>query len=433
MKQVLRGLKPTTFKDVYACNALFRPGPMENIDEFTKRRHGLMNFDYLDDSLVSILDDTYGIIVYQEQILEIARKMASYSYGEADILRKAMGKKNEDMLLNQKDLFIKRCLKNGHSKEVALEVYELIFKFSNYGFNKSHSVAYSIVGFQLAYLKVHYTKYFMASMLYQSRHSSYSFLLYKKEAKKYGVEVLKPCLLKSGRTFEIEGPNIRCSLNTIKAIKPAVVESIIETRKTNSEFVDFVCGLSNQSVNKETVIKLIMAGTFDCFNFTKKSMILNLDEIYQYAELISFTNEGQVSFQFQTIKKPRIKRFDEYPDNVLLDFEIENYGYYLEAHPVDIYKQNIECNHTLEVNNYLHKKVSLVLYINKVKEIKTKNNKLMAFLTGSDEMGDVNLTLFPDIYATIKGNLQNKVVHVFGQVDERNNSISVLVNSMNIL
>jgi len=433
MKNVLRKLEPSSFKDIYAANALFRPGPMENIDEFTKRKQKLVKIHYLDDSLISILEDTYGIIVYQEQILEIARKLAGFSYAEADLLRKAMSKKDSEMLLLQKDKFVAGCQKRGHNEELALEVYELIFKFTNYGFVKSHSVAYSVVAFQLAYLKVHYTKYFMAAMLYHSRHSNYSFQLYKREAKRYGVAVLKPDVLTSENHFKVEKEGIRSSLNTITGIKQSVIECCIQARQKTNDFIDFVVELSNCKIEKDVIVKLIKSGAFDCFDYNKRTMILNLDDIIQYAELISFSNVGQVSFKFNSINKPVINNYDEYPHDVLLGFELEAYGYYFDAHPVDKYKMNIECNTSLEVESFLHKKIKLVLLITRVKEIRTKNNKLMAFFTGTDELGEVSLTLFPNIYATVKGNLQGKVCYVSGQVDQRNNAFNVLIDKIDIL
>ncbi len=433
MKNVLRKLKPSAFKDVYAANALFRPGPMDNIDEFTKRKHNLFKKYVIDDSLISILEDTYGIIVYQEQILEIARKLADFSYAEADILRKAMSKKDTEMLLKQKDKFVTGCLNKGHTKELALEVYDLIFKFSNYGFVKSHSVAYSVVGFQLAYLKTHYTKYFMAAMLQQSRHSKYGFSLYKREAKRYGIELLKPNVLKSDYNFVVENESIRCSLNLVTGIKQSVIECCINARQVARNFIDYVCEFAKCGIDKEIVIRLIKSGAFDCFDYNKKTMIMNLDDIYQYAELINFSVADQVAFKFGSINKPIIKKHDEYPSDVILEFELEVFGFYFEAHPVDKYKMNIECNNSLEVESLLHKNISLILLITKTKEIKTKNNKLMAFFEGSDEVGDVNLTLFPDVYTTVKGNLQGKVVHVFGRVDKRNNAFNVLIDKIGIL
>jgi DNA polymerase-3 subunit alpha len=365
--------------------------------------------------------------------LEIARKLANFSYAEADLLRKAMSKKDTEILLKQKDKFVKGCNANSHSTELALEVYDLIFKFSNYGFVKSHSVAYSVVGFQLAYLKVHYTKYFMAAMLYQSRHSTYSFSLYKREAKRYGVEVLKPDVLKSEDHFAIEGHHIRCSLNAITGIKQSVIDCCVTARQKTTDFIDFVCELAKCKIDKDVVVRLIKSGAFDCFNYNKKTMILNLDDIYQYSELINFSVDGQVSFKFNSIKKPIINNYDEYPHDVLLDFELEVYGYYFEAHPVDKYKMNIECNNSLDVEQFLHRRVTLVLLITKAKEIRTKNNKLMAFFTGSDELGEVSLTLFPGVYANVKGNMQGKVVKVVGQVDKRNSAFNVLVDNIEIL
>ena len=216
MKNFLRKLRPNRIEDIFAAIALFRPGPAKNIDSFIRRKHGEEKITYLDPSLESILKETYGIITYQEDVIKIAVKLAKYSLGEADILRRAMGKKKKEILLKEKEKFITRSTENGYSKEISEQIYDLILEFAGYGFNKSHAVAYSIVAYKMAYLKCHYPKYFYANLLSSVIGSVVKEKEYINEAKGININILKPSVNKSGKSYNVDKEGIYYPLSGIR-------------------------------------------------------------------------------------------------------------------------------------------------------------------------------------------------------------------------
>lgn len=231
MRNVLRGLKPNEFEDIVAVNSLYRPGPMEQIPTFIESKHGKRKIEYLHPDLKPILERTYGVIVYQEQIMQIASKLAGFSLGEADLLRRAVSKKNRDILDQERKHFVQGCLQNGYDETSAEKIYDLIVRFANYGFNRSHAVAYSMIGYQLAYLKANYTLEFMTALLSSAIGNEDKIVQYIRETKRKGFHVLPPSLQRSGYNFQIEGNAIRYSLLSIRNIGMATVTALLEERK----------------------------------------------------------------------------------------------------------------------------------------------------------------------------------------------------------
>ncbi len=231
MRNVLRGLKPNEFEDIVAVNSLYRPGPMEQIPTFIESKHGKRKIEYLHPDLKPILERTYGVIVYQEQIMQIASKLAGFSLGEADLLRRAVSKKNRDILDQERKHFVQGCLQNGYDETSAEKIYDLIVRFANYGFNRSHAVAYSMIGYQLAYLKANYTLEFMTALLSSAIGNEDKIVQYIRETKRKGFHVLPPSLQRSGYNFQIEGNAIRYSLLSIRNIGMATVTALLEERE----------------------------------------------------------------------------------------------------------------------------------------------------------------------------------------------------------
>ena len=227
MMNFLRKFRPNSFEEVAAAIALFRPGPMQNIDHFIKRKRGLEKIEYIHPDLEPILKSTYGIIVYQEQIMQIARLLAGYTYGEADVLRRAMSKKKEEVLIREKDKFIKQSTARGYTEKVATEVYDLILKFASYGFNRAHSVAYSMIAYKMAYLKAHYTKHFMKSLLSMVIGSEVKTKEYSYECKLNHITLLPPDINLSGKEYQIEKSGIRYPFSSIKNIGGSVVSILL--------------------------------------------------------------------------------------------------------------------------------------------------------------------------------------------------------------
>ena len=423
MCNFLSKLKPNSFDDIVSSIALYRPGPMDNIDTFINRKKGKEKIDYIVPELEPILKSTYGIIVYQEQILLIANVLANYTYGEADILRRAMSKKKEDILLNEKDKFVKRSVENGFSFEDSTKVYDLILKFANYGFNKAHSVAYAMISYRMAYLKAHYPLLFMKQLLSMVIGNEEKTKSYIYECKKNNIKIIPPSINLSEQDYIVYDNGIVYPLTNIKNIGLSNVSNILNERK-NGKFIDIFDFVKRCKLNKNILESLIDSSCFDEFKLNKKTLHSNLDELINYSEI-----GGLISDEL----KPELKIENEYSLKELLNLELLTFGFYLTNHPVTIYKQK---NKSLDLNvldNYLNTFVDIVIYVEKIKEIKTKNNDNMLFITGSDEVSDIELTLFPKIYSKYNNINIGNILLVKGKVEKRFDKIQVIVNEIKTL
>ena len=424
MINFLHKLKVTSFEDVIAAIALFRPGPMKNIDSYIKRKNGLEKIDYIDDSLKDILKSTYGIIIYQEQIMQIASVMANYTLGEADVLRKAMSKKKEDILVLEKEKFIKRSIENGYSSEVATKVYNLIFKFASYGFNKAHSVAYAITAYKMAYLKVHYPLIFSKYMLsmYQTNEVKLQNFVY--ECKENNIKILPPSINKSGLIYEIIDNSIICPFNSIKGIGYNIGKTIVENRGDKYiNIYDFMGKTYNKGISKKNLESLILSGSLEEFGYNRRTLYENLDVLLNFASIAS-----EIPLEYAII--PDIEVKEEYPLKTLLKYELDLFGFYLTAHPVTMYKNKYNTINLLDIDEYFDKNVSLVLLVNNIKTITNKDNKKMMFITGSDELSSIDLTVFPNLYeeaSSIKG---GNIIYVKGRCEKRNGRYQIIVNEI---
>ena len=267
MIQFLKKLKPNTFEELFAAVSLFRPGPMDNIDHYIKRKKGLETIDYFHEDLKPILKTTYGIIIYQEQVMQIAHTLAGYTLGEADVLRRAMSKKKEDVLLEEKEKFITRSQKLGYEKQLATSIYDLILKFASYGFNRSHAVAYARLAYQMAYIKAHYPLCFMKNLLTLGLLSETKTKEYIYECKLNQIVILKPDIQKSEKEYVIEENKIRFPLTGIKNVGMNAVDAIMKEKsiKEFTDIFDFVKRLYGKSMNRKTLESLILSGCFDRF------------------------------------------------------------------------------------------------------------------------------------------------------------------------
>ena len=413
MMNFLRKLKPDSFEDLVAAIALFRPGPMANIDSYIRRKQGKEKVTYIVPELEEILKPTYGIIIYQEQIMQIASKLANYTLGEADVLRKAMGKKKEDILLKEKDRFINGCMNNNIDENKAKEIYELILKFASFGFNKSHSVAYSMVAYKMAYLKYHYKNIFLKNLLTRFINSVEKTKDYIYECKKNDVNILKPDINLSTDTYLIEDTGIRYPLLNIKNVGVNAVKYILEERK-NGKFIDifdFTKRVYGKSVNKKTLESLIDASAFDAFGYTKKTLQENLDIIINYSELGGILDEDESL-------KPVLSVQAEYAKQELMQRELEAIGFYLSEHPVTSYKLKNNSIDLNKIESFFDKRITVVVYIDRIKEITTKNNEKMVFLTASDESALADIVLFPRVYKNIEVKTGD-ILKIVGKVEKR--------------
>ena len=416
MKRFLSKFRPTSFDDIVAAIALFRPGPSSNIDSYIRRKNGLEKIDYLDKSLENILKPTYGIIIYQEQIMQIANVMAGYSYGEADVLRRAMSKKKKEVLESEKDKFITNSIKRGYKKELATKVYEYILEFANYGFNKAHSVAYSMISLKMAYLKTHYKEYFMSSLLTNAIGNEAKTKEYIDECKKMNINILKPNINISDYKYKKEGNNIRFSLATIRNVGGITCKEIINERDENGKFVDFfdfVKRMYGKSVNKKTLESLIDADVFSDFLYNHKTLHSNIDSAINYGMLLKDLDESLVD-------KPIINIEEEYSSEEISKKEIDVFGFYLTNHPVAKYKAQysdiIDAN---DIDKYFDKVVNVVIYVNRVNTILTKKNTNMSFISGVDDTDEIDIVVFPDQYDLISNISKGNILLVTGRIEKR--------------
>ena len=425
MKNFLTELKVKNFEDIVLAIALFRPGPMDSIKNFIKVREGQIKINYIDEALRPILSSTYGVIIYQEQIMQIARIMGGYTLAEADILRRAMSKKKEDVLIKEKPRFINRLKSRGYKEEVAIKIYDLILKFAGYGFNRSHSVAYAIVAYKMAFLKTYFYKYFMVSILSTCLSSSIKTNTYMCEIRGKNVKILLPNINKSTTTYTVVEEGILPPLNIVRELGPLLVGEIIKERenKPYTSFIDFVIRMYSKGITRKYLIKLINGGCFTDYN--RQTLQNNLDKVITYAELIS----GSTAI---LPPPPEITIYEEYSKEELLSLEINTFGLYLTESPVSKYKGPKDIN-TKELKNHFNQKIYIILVIDTIKEAITKNNDVMAFITGSDEYGSITVTLFPDLYKEFRNLAKRDIIRVFGRVERRFDRYQVVAKEVRIL
>ena len=424
MMKFLRKLKPTTFNDIYAAISLYRPGPMDSIDDYIKRKEGKVTIDYIHKDLEQILKETYGIIIYQEQIMQIACQIAGYTLGEADILRRAMSKKKEDILIKEKEKFTQKSLSRGYDIETINKIYDHILKFANYGFNKSHAVSYSMIAYKMAFLKTHFYQYFMISVLTNSINDENKTNIYIAKLRQKNIKVLLPNINLSENKYITKNKEIICPLSIIRNIGSSVTTMILKEREKGlfKDFIDFCKRMNHQSINKKVLTSLILSGVFDTFGYNKKTLINNLDNILNYIELSK--DAGLIE-----IEPPIIDEFPEYTKDELIKNELNIFGFYLTYHPVSKYKDNIYTN-TLSLEDTVNRYIELVLEINNIKEVMTKNNDVMAFIKASDEYKQIDLTLFPNIYKENR-NLENyDIIKIYGKVEKRFDNYQIITSKI---
>ncbi len=415
MINFLKKFKISNFDDIVAAIALFRPGPMQNIDTYIKRKNGLEKYEIIK-PLEPILKSTYGIIIYQEQIMQIAHILANYSLAEADLLRKAMSKKKEDILLKEKDKFINQTIQNGYTKEVATDIYNLILKFASYGFNKAHSVSYALISYKMAYLKSHYYPVFMKHLLSMVIGSEIKTREYINMCKDK-IEVLKPDINISDIDYIIKDNKLIYPLTNIKNVGLIAAKAIVEERKKGKfkDVFDFFARCYGKSINNKIIESLNKAGCFLEF-CNQKTIDNNIDILINYSELGGLLEDAL---------KPELVNYQEYSKQELLSREIEVFGTYLSSHPVTNLKHKIKAINLQDVVDYYDKNIIALAYIERIKRVKTKNNKEMIFITGSDETNICEFILFPREFCDI---IIGSIYIVEGKVEKRFDKYQIIIN-----
>ena len=455
MRRVARTLRPSQFSDITAMVALYRPGPMELIPQFIEGKHKPESVQYPDATLEPVLKETYGVMVYQEQILQIANLMAGYTLGEADILRRAIGKKKKKLLDENKKRFIEQSVVKGYEKAVADKVWGFIEAFANYGFNKAHATCYAMISYQTAYLKANYpVEYMTALMGIESASSAATrdtkVLLAIETCKQMGILVRPPNINASSDDFTIESdPNslegiaIRFGLTAIKHVGVAAIENILETRRENgpfTSFTQFIHKTDSRKVNKTTIESLIKVGVMDQFG-TRSSMLENLELIRQTAGQLQSEQEGQDSlFQGVSVTQELVDTFPtlpEYPKQELLSFEKELLGLYLTDHPMAHALKAVSrrANKTIEELDATIHQNQVFLFggiLSGVREVVTKKSgAAMAFGKLEDSTGSLQIVIFPKSYEEYKDLFKDdSVVLVKAKVDNRDEEIQLVVEKI---
>ena len=418
MMNFLSKFKISNFDEIVASLALFRPGPMGNIDSYIKRKNNLEEIDYIHDDLKMILSKTYGIIVYQEQIMQIANVLAGYSLAEADVLRKAMSKKKEDILVNERDKFINQSIKKGYSKDIAIKVYDLIFKFASYGFNKAHSVSYAMIAYKMAYLKAHHYEIFMKNLLSMVIGSDIKTKEYINSCKDK-VTILKPDINLSDIDYIIYDGKLIYPLTNIKNVGISAAKSIVEERKKGKfkDIFDFFSRCYNKCVNSKVIESLIKAGCFDNF-LNQKTIDNNLSILVNYSDLGGLLDDTL---------KPEIINYENYSKQELMQREIEVFGTYLSSHPTSNYKNKYKTIDLNKIENYFNREILVVAYIERINKVKTKDDEDMFFITGSDETAVCEFVNFPKNYFDIK---KGKTYLISGKVEKRFDKYQIIINKV---
>ncbi|MCM3122702.1 MULTISPECIES: DNA polymerase III subunit alpha [unclassified Mesobacillus] len=436
MRKVLTRLEPTRFEDIVAVNALYRPGPMENIPLFIDRKHGRQQIDYYHKDLEPILHDTYGVIVYQEQIMQIASKMAGFSLGEADLLRRAVSKKKKEVLAQEREHFVNGALRKGYDTQTANLVYDLIVRFANYGFNRSHAVAYSMIAYQLAYLKTHYPLYFMASLLTSAIGNDTKIAQYARELQQMEIKLLPPSINRSAFSFQPEGDSVRYSLAGIKGVGIASLKEIFQARRTGhfKDIFDFCIRVPQKAATRKVVEALIYSGAFDEFGQDRAVLLATIDVALEHAQLVAPDDNGQIDMfaEAEFSLKPKYIEVDPMRIEDKLCLEKEVLGVYLSRHPVSIHEKEFEAAGVKKIAlKAPGSKIRLGVYITEQKKIRTKKGEAMAFLTLSDASGETEAVVFPTVYKQYGHVLkQGGMALLEGKFDERDGRSQFIVQQV---
>ena len=451
MRDLLKKLEPSRFEDLIALLALYRPGPIGSgmLDDFMKRKHKLIPIKYEHPSLEPILKETYGIMVYQEQIMQIASAMAGFSLAQADILRKAMGKKIPEVMEKQRKNFINGCVKNGVKELLANRIFDLIEYFSGYGFNKSHSTAYALISYRTAYLKANYPVEFMSALLTSERDNTDKIVEYINEATRMGLKVFPPDINESAALFEVMDPkSIRFGLLAVKNVGAGAIDSILQTRSQEGRFTsleDLCARIDLRLVNKKVLESLIKCGALDFFNMPRAQMVANLSAILEVASKtqkeqargqLSFFDQGSKLDTFAHSLNNSLPQVKEWPEPQLLAFEKEMLGFYVSGHPLARYASLLKRFTSTSTSN-LHQhadgeEVKLVSLIAKIKQTLTRaKQEKMAILKLEDLEGVLEALVFPEAFQKVSRYLMpNTVVMVKGRLNLKEDVPKLIVSDL---
>lgn len=466
MRNFLKNLKPTRFDDLVAANSLFRPGPMDQIPNYIKNKINPENISYIDEALKPILEVTYGIIVYQEQVMQIVQKLAGFSLGEADNLRRAMSKKKMSVMEANREIFVHGkknqsgeyevigCVNNGISEINANKIYDEMISFAKYAFNKSHSAAYSLVAIQTAFLKYYFKEEYMANLLTSIMGNSSKVYLYISEAKRLGIKIVPPNINKSKRRFVASENEIVFGLSAIKNVGENLIDLIVNLRKEKNfkSFKDFLERIEANDptvLNKKALESLIKAGVFDCLGYKRSELMAVHETALQSIHDNEKVNlKGQMNLldlnqnKEEIIDDIKFPPVNEYKNKQKLKLEKEVLGFYISDHPLNSLGNNLKnyVNFTTEILSELrpvdldkfdNKSVRMAGIITNKSETMTKKSTLMAFCSLEDMSGSIEMIIFPNIYKDVKNIIENDtLVMVSGNLQSSDDELKLIVSNI---
>lgn len=469
MTQFMKALKPTCFEDIVAGISLYRPGPMDSIPKYIDNKKNPEKITYTTPELKPILGVTYGCLVYQEQVMEIVRELAGYSYGQSDLVRRAMSKKKAGEMIRNREYFIngkvaddgtveiQGCINRGISKKAAEEIFNDMEAFAQYAFNKSHAAAYAVIAYETAYLKKYYPLEFMAALMTSVMGDPKAISKYMRNCREMGIQVLPPCVKSSYGKFTVSEGNIRFGLMGVKNVGRGVIDAILEARKekgTPKDIFQFIRDLDPSKINKKAMDSLIRAGAFDCFDNNRAAHIALIEKLVESAQQGARKNlEGQLSlFQMNSDQMEGISLGDTLPDiknfegDQLLSMEKEMLGVYISGHPLEKYADIIEKIITVTTEDLIFdeeeegvggqprcyvtdgQKVIMAGMVTGKRALITKNSKMMAFVNMEDMLGTLEVVVFPNTYEKAHRFLENdRVIVVKGKVNFKEDSPPALL------
>lgn len=415
---LVRRLRPDCFEDLIALLAMYRPGPLGGgmVSDFLDRKHGLKPVTYPLAELEPILAETYGIILYQEQVMRIASTVAGYSLGQADLLRRAMGKKKPEELEMHREPFVRGATARGVSRQMAQSLFDTMEKFASYGFNKSHSAAYALLTYRTAYLKAHFPAEFLCATLSAEKNDQDKVMTLLREAKALGIRLLLPDVNRSGADFTVEdvvengkkGAAIRFGLGGIKGVGDATVEAILEARKTGpfQDIDDFLARVDLRKVNRRVLEALVRSGALDCFGYSRRALMESLDKLVEKASGRKTTTHGQMGLLFESSAKrgPEVPSLPEWPALELLAGERATIGYYVSGHPLDAYKEKMQILRVQNISDVIangteEESVTVAGIVVEKSEKHAKSGGLTVLLALEDTTGRIECRVFPNVYS----------------------------------
>lgn len=447
MRKYLKQLKPSSINDLIAMNALYRPGPMQFIPDYIRRKHGEEKVVYDHDDLIEILEPTYGIMIYQEQIMMVAQKMGGYTLGEADVLRRIMGKKQPELLPPEEEKFVKQAVGKGYDKKTAKEVFDKMALFAGYGFNKSHSAAYSVVAYQTMYFKANYTAEYMAAVLSHNMGDIKKVSFFIEECQRIGIPVDPPDINTAEGKFIAHDGRVQYGMSAIKGVGSAAIDQIVKERSEKGPFrsiFDFSSRIDTRVCNKKTIESLAQAGAFESLHQNRAQLLASIEDVLSYAtrkqeeqrlNQASLFGEGSGGGGF--VNEPKLRECEPWTNIERLNKERELIGFYLSGHPLDRYKEDsrLFATHNMSEEKLAklndRESVRMIGIITSVRRISDKKGRPMAFIQVEDLYGSIEGLVFSEVFDRHQGLIApDTIILLEGSISTRDEPPKVIVNSM---